>query len=89
MFFSAKLVKISSCRNNFYINVTLNKPHYADWDLPNGWEWCVVDDFAYVAELGRKNPRTMILFFTKNYKGINKYLTNNEFPENVKTLMSF
>ena len=30
----------------------------------------------------------MILFFTKNYKGINKYLTNNEFPENVKTLMS-
>ena len=46
------------------------------------------DDFAYVAELGRKNPRTMILFFTKNYKGINKYLTNNEFPENVKTLMS-
>lgn len=46
------------------------------------------DDFAYVAELGKKNPRTMILFFTKNYKGINKYLTNNEFPENVKTLMS-
>ena len=26
-----------------------DKPHYADWDLPNGWEWCVVDDFAYVA----------------------------------------
>lgn len=49
MFFSAKLVKISSCRNNFFINVTLNKPHYADWDLPSGWEWCVVDDFAYVA----------------------------------------
>ena len=46
------------------------------------------DDFAYVTELGRKNPRTMILFFTKNYKGINKYLTNNDFPENVKTLMS-
>ena len=20
-----------------------------DWDLPSGWEWCVVDDFAYVA----------------------------------------
>lgn len=46
------------------------------------------DDFAYVAELGRKNPRTMILFFTKNYKGINKFLEDNEFPENVKTLMS-
>ena len=26
-----------------------DKPHYADWDLPSGWEWCVVDDFAYVA----------------------------------------
>lgn len=46
------------------------------------------DDFGYVAELGRNNRRTMILFFTKNYKGINKYLTNNEFPKNVKTLMS-
>ena len=26
-----------------------DKPHYADWDLPSGWKWCVVDDFAYVA----------------------------------------
>ncbi|MBO7610154.1 MAG: restriction endonuclease subunit S, partial [Muribaculaceae bacterium] len=26
-----------------------DKPHYADWDLPRGWEWCKVDDFAYVA----------------------------------------
>lgn len=46
------------------------------------------DDFAYVAELGRKNPKTMILFFTKNYKGINAFLDKNEFPENVKPIMS-
>lgn len=46
------------------------------------------EDFAYVAELGKKNPRTMILFFTKNYKGINKYLDNNSFPENVAAIMS-
>ena len=46
------------------------------------------DDFAYVAELGKRNPRTMILFFTKNYDGINKYLDNNEFPENVHPIMS-
>lgn len=46
------------------------------------------DDFAYVAELGRRNPNTMILFFTKNYKGINKFLETNSFPENVKTMMS-
>lgn len=46
------------------------------------------DDFGYVAELGKKNPRTMILFFTKNYKGINKYLDNNSFPENVAAIMS-
>ena len=46
------------------------------------------DDFAYVAELGRKNPNTMILFFTKNYNGINEFLNENEFPENVKPLMS-
>lgn len=46
------------------------------------------DDFAYVAELGRNNPKTMILFFTKNYKGINNFLTNSEFPENVHPIMS-
>lgn len=46
------------------------------------------EDFAYVAELGRNNPRTMILFFTKNYDGINAFLDNNEFPENVKPIMS-
>ena len=46
------------------------------------------DDFAYVAELGRKNPRTMILFFTKNYDGINTYMKNNNFPENVRPIMS-
>lgn len=46
------------------------------------------DDFGYVAELGKRNPRTMILFFTKNYKGINKYLDNNAFPENVAAIMS-
>ena len=29
--------------------VTSDKPHYANWELPNGWEWCRIDDFAYVA----------------------------------------
>ena len=46
------------------------------------------DDFGYVTKLGRDNPKVMILFFTKNYDGINKFLDNNEFPENVKPLMS-
>ena len=46
------------------------------------------NDFEYVAELGRKNPRTMILFFTKNYNGINKFLDNNQFPKNVHPIMS-
>lgn len=46
------------------------------------------NDFEYVALLGRENPRTRILFFTKNYKGINKFLDNNQFPENVKPIMS-
>lgn len=46
------------------------------------------EDFEYVAKLGRDNPKTNIMFFTKNYKGINKYLENNTFPENVHTIMS-
>ena len=46
------------------------------------------DDFEYVKRLGESNPKTMILFFTKNYNGINKFLENNRFPNNVKALMS-
>ena len=46
------------------------------------------EDFAYVAALGRKNKNTMILFFTKNYKGINKFLENHKFPKNVRPIMS-
>lgn len=46
------------------------------------------NDFAYVARLGEDNPRTQIMFFTKNYKGINKFLDNDSFPENVHPIMS-
>ena len=46
------------------------------------------DDFAYVAMLGKKNPKTMILFFTKNYKGINAFLDGHKFPKNVHPIMS-
>lgn len=46
------------------------------------------NDFAYVARLGKDNPRTQIMFFTKNYKGINKFLDNDSFPENVHPIMS-
>lgn len=46
------------------------------------------EDFKYITEIGRNNRRTKILFFTKNYKGINKYLEDNFFPENVHPIMS-
>ena len=46
------------------------------------------DDFAYIAELGKRNPKTLILFFTKNYQGINAFLDECEFPENVSPIMS-
>jgi ferredoxin len=46
------------------------------------------EDFKYVRALGRSNPNTMILFFTKNYDGINKFLDEDSFPSNVKPIMS-
>lgn len=46
------------------------------------------DDFAYVAKLGRDNKNTTILFFTKNYKGINAFLDHHRFPKNVRPIMS-
>lgn len=46
------------------------------------------DDFAYVKELGENNPNTMIMFFTKNYWGINSFLEKDSFPENVRPIMS-
>ena len=46
------------------------------------------EDFAYVAKIGCMNPQTKILFFTKNYEGINKFLDNNTFTNNVHPIMS-
>lgn len=46
------------------------------------------EDFAYLAEAARENPRTGFLFFTKNYEGINAFLDENQFPENVHPIMS-
>lgn len=46
------------------------------------------DDFAYVKKLGESNNKTMILFFTKNYEGINKFLAHDSFPDNVKPIVS-
>lgn len=46
------------------------------------------EDFAYVAWLGRRNKKTDILFFTKNYKGINWFLDHHRFPKNVHPIMS-
>ena len=45
-------------------------------------------DFAYVATLGENNPRCQFLFFTKNHKGINRFLEKNTFPSNVHPIMS-
>lgn len=46
------------------------------------------DDFIYVNQLAEKNPRTDILFFTKNYDGINRFLDKNKFHNNVSAIMS-
>lgn len=46
------------------------------------------EDFANVAQLGKANKGTMILFFTKNYDGINKFLEHHRFPKNVHPIIS-
>ena len=46
------------------------------------------EDLFFVAEIGRNNPKTKVLFFTKNYDGINKFLEENAFPENVHPILS-
>lgn len=46
------------------------------------------NDYPYVRVLGLENPSTDILFFTKNYEDINRYLDEVSFPENVHVIMS-
>ena len=46
------------------------------------------DDFYWVTTLAENNPKCHILFFTKNYSGINKFLEKNSFPSNVHPIMS-
>ena len=45
-------------------------------------------DFNYIAEMAERCPRTDILFFTKSYDDINRFLDENEFPSNVKPIIS-
>lgn len=45
-------------------------------------------DFGYIADLGESNPKTRILFFTKNYRELNKFLDERKFPNNVHPIMS-
>lgn len=45
-------------------------------------------DFSYVRVLGLENPGTDILFFTKNYDDINRYLDEVSFPVNIHPIMS-
>ena len=46
-------------------------------------------DFPWVDLIGIHNPICHILFFTKNYKGINNYLDRyGDFPKNVHAIMS-
>ena len=46
------------------------------------------EDFKYLKELGDNNPQCDILFFTKSYDDVNKFLDENQFPENVHCIMS-
>ncbi len=46
------------------------------------------DDFTWIKILGEDNPKVHILFFTKNYEGINSFLNSNSFPENIHPILS-
>ena len=46
------------------------------------------NDFKFISDIGHRNPKTMILFFTKNYNEMNEFLKNHLFTENVHPIMS-
>lgn len=48
----------------------------------------VYEDFFHINKLAKENPKTDILFFTKNYDDINRFLDENEFEPNVYKLLS-
>lgn len=47
------------------------------------------NDFYYLNDIAKRCPNCTFLFFTKNYKGINKFLDEvGSFEKNVKRMMS-
>lgn len=46
------------------------------------------EDFPYVKNLAKEHPKMKILFFTKNYTDLNRFLDEDQFPENVQAIMS-
>lgn len=47
-----------------------------------------LQDFYYIKKIAEEDPKTMILFFTKAYEDLNKFLDETKFPSNVKKLFS-
>ena len=46
------------------------------------------EDFGYIKAMAKRCSRTDILFFTKSYDDLNRFLDGNKFPKNVKAIMS-
>lgn len=46
------------------------------------------EDFGYIKAMAERCPKTDILFFTKTYDGLNKFLDETEFPQNVHPIVS-
>ena len=49
-----QLIKEGKIKRGKKSTSTSDKPHYADWELPNGWVWCRLDDIFEV------NPRNIV-----------------------------
>lgn len=46
------------------------------------------EDFGYVKAMAERCPQTDIMFFTKTYDDINRFLDETEFPSNVHPIIS-
>lgn len=46
------------------------------------------EDFGYIKSMAERCPNTDIMFFTKTYDDMNKFLDETEFPSNVHPIIS-
>ena len=67
---------------------TADKPHYADWELPNGWEWVRLSDICIIGTGATPSTRNSTYYKDGTIPWIGSSETSNEYIDAPTTFIT-